>query len=405
MEHKNKCKNVGFSIILWAVIVFLLCATPDAQAITYEGGGTYNVTENLSESVYINGPGTVVNFSGTILTTDTIYVCLFSPSEATLNFSGDAYWIKARSGSCVNLYNGIVDYAVTVYIGATVTVYGDHFIVEGNRLEPPQTLPITAVLTSYDAGDEVLFSGPISCVSGASITLAELGGPPSENNPPEADAGPDITVFTKDIASTVITGTATDEDVGDTLQYRWIEGSVEFTLWAPVGANGEAPLSLGDIVPEYLSIGTHTLTLEVTDGKDIVSDDMVLTIEIAPITIDIKPGSYPNSINLGSNGVVPVVILSTTDFDATDPTLVNPDNVFLAGSGVRVRGKGNKFLASEEDVDGDGLMDLVVKVETENLDPGLFAEGGAYLTINEADDPDSIVFYRGWDEITIVPPE
>lgn len=120
------------------------------------------------------------------------------------------------------------------------------------------------------------------------------------------------------------------------------------------------------------------------------------------IAIDIKPGCTPNAINLGSNGVIPVAILSTPDLDATQ---FNAENIFLAGSDVRVRGKGNKYLASQEDVNGDGLPDLVVKIETENLDPGQFAEGGAYLRIHETSDQTSTVLYEGWDEITIVPPE
>lgn len=120
------------------------------------------------------------------------------------------------------------------------------------------------------------------------------------------------------------------------------------------------------------------------------------------ITIDIKPGSETNTINLGLNGVIPVAILSEEGFDAT---MVPPENVFLAGLGVRVRGKGNKYLASEEDVNGDGLIDLVVKVESENLDPGQFAEGVAYLRVHETSDPTSAVLYEGWDEVVIVPPE
>jgi hypothetical protein len=75
--------------------------------------------------------------------------------------------------------------------------------------------------------------------------------------------------------------------------------------------------------------------------------------------------------------------------------------VELAGSGVAVRGKGDKYLAHEEDINGDGLLDLVCKVETENLDPGSFQDGYAILTGETYDDL-SIV---GIDEITIVPPE
>jgi len=42
------------------------------------------------------------------------------------------------------------------------------------------------------------------------------------------------------------------------------------------------------------------------------------------VEIDIKPGSYPNSINLDSGRVVPVAILTTPDFDAS---IVDPGTV------------------------------------------------------------------------------
>ena len=36
---------------------------------------------------------------------------------------------------------------------------------------------------------------------------------------------------------------------------------------------------------------------------------------IVPVNIDIKPGGYPNSINLKNKGNVPVAILSNANFD------------------------------------------------------------------------------------------
>jgi hypothetical protein len=116
------------------------------------------------------------------------------------------------------------------------------------------------------------------------------------------------------------------------------------------------------------------------------------------VAVDIKPGSYPNAINLGSQGLIPVAILSDEGFDATT---VDPDTVELAGADVAVRGKGNKFLAHKEDVNEDGLFDLVVQVATANLDPDSFQDGFAILTAKTFDGQD----IEGADEITIVPPE
>jgi hypothetical protein len=82
------------------------------------------------------------------------------------------------------------------------------------------------------------------------------------------------------------------------------------------------------------------------------------------VSIDIKPGSFPNSINLGSNGTVPVMILSSTSFDART---VDPQTVSLAGAQIRLTGKGTP-MTSSVDLNGDGLLDLLVHVNTNALD-------------------------------------
>ena len=86
------------------------------------------------------------------------------------------------------------------------------------------------------------------------------------------------------------------------------------------------------------------------------------TVEV--VDIDLKPGSFPNSINLGSNGTVAVAIFSDGSFDATT---VDPLSVTLAGASVELKGKGTP-MASFQDVNGDGLVDLVVHVSTEALE-------------------------------------
>lgn len=99
--------------------------------------------------------------------------------------------------------------------------------------------------------------------------------------------------------------------------------------------------------------------------------------ETIRVVIDIKPCDDLAVINLGSQGVIPVAIMTTEDFDAT---CVDPETVVLAGAGIAVRGKSGRFMAHIQDVDGDGDLDLLIQVETENLDPASLQSGTAILT-------------------------
>jgi photosystem II stability/assembly factor-like uncharacterized protein len=90
----------------------------------------------------------------------------------------------------------------------------------------------------------------------------------------------------------------------------------------------------------------------------------VTTRIVKNVRIDIKPGSYPNSINLGSNGKIPVAILSAEDFDATT---VDPASVTLAGARIALKGKGT-YMYSFQDVNGDDRSDMVIHVLTNALE-------------------------------------
>ncbi len=81
------------------------------------------------------------------------------------------------------------------------------------------------------------------------------------------------------------------------------------------------------------------------------------------VQIDVKPGSNPPSINLGAKGAVPVAILSSQAFDART---VDPATVTLSGAFVKPRRHG-ALRAAFEDVNKDGLPDLMLHVSTAEL--------------------------------------
>jgi hypothetical protein len=129
-----------------------------------------------------------------------------------------------------------------------------------------------------------------------------------------------------------------------------------------------------------------------------LSANFQFELETLPIDIDIKPGNDDNVVNIGSNGVIPVAILSDAEFDALS---VDAATVQLQGkAGVRVKGNGNP-LAVERDVNSDRLVDLEVKIEATNLEPGDIQGGIAEITGFTTDGQK----FLGTDSVTIVPPE
>lgn len=135
-----------------------------------------------------------------------------------------------------------------------------------------------------------------------------------------------------------------------------IVGQDPLFAYADPGPEGQWALTCGS--PAYKTA---------SDGTNIGAWQGELTCAIK-VNIDIKPGDDTNSINPRSMGSIPVAILSTDEFDASD--LVNCDTLTFGRTGdenslARRSGKHEAPHCSVEDVNNDGLPDLVCHFTTQ----------------------------------------
>lgn len=284
MKSANKCKNVGFSTILWAVIAAVLCAAPPIQAdVTVPAGEEWDIDYDVGYFLHVYG-------------------------TANLDTGAYAdYGIYAYSGSSVNIRGGNVGpgFGVTVSIDspvAVVTVYGTDFAVDTGEIVDGSWTPGVGTLTGYyENGD------PISLLFYSDFPIY-LSAPGVTNQPPIAIAGQEglmgpggkiHSIYSSEQDTTIVLGQASDPE-DEPIEYRWLEGETVLLDWTTVTTVPEAYLDLSTLTP--FSAGNHTLTLEVreTTGELLeASDDMTLRIlaapEITEITIEPTPLGSPTT--------------------------------------------------------------------------------------------------------------
>ena len=209
----------------------------------------------------------------------------------------------------------------------------------------------TSITPPFDASS---LDGPSSRTIAVRVTdngnLSDLATSTVDVN----NVDPTITLF--DVPATgekgslvAMSATATDPGgLNDPLTFTWTVTGPEDTF---VLAGDSVSFTPQDA-------GTYDVQLTVDDGDEGWATEAATINVIQRVIVDVKPGSDLNPINLNSvsesqknksNGVIPVVILTTGDFDATT---VDVDTVTFADAGVSH--------SAFEDVDGDGDVDLVM---------------------------------------------
>jgi pimeloyl-ACP methyl ester carboxylesterase len=180
-------------------------------------------------------------------------------------------------------------------------------------------------------------------------------------------------------------------------------GSFSMRVREDVGTNTERTLlyrnipittnSKGYIVPEFgdpspllhLDLdGNGTIDMEISPIQIFLGDDPL------EVLVQVKPGSSSKSINLASQGLIPIAILSTNLFDARD---IDPLSVrFGRGQAIEAHLRGHL-----EDVNGDGRVDMVLHFRTQ--ESGIETTDRAVCLIGNKRDHTT---FQGCDGITIV---
>lgn len=212
------------------------------------------------------------------------------------------------------------------------------------------------------------------------------------NVAPVVNAGPDATIFSSQ--SHTVNASFTDVGTTDThtATISWGDGSPVQNV-PVVQGSGSGTLSASH---QYFIPGTYTITVSVTDDDGgLGSDSLQLEVKRLPVQIDIKPGSFPNSINLNNKGNVPVGVFTGTYSGVSfDATTIDRSSLLFAGAPDLGIGK------SPQDLDGDGDLDQVFHFDTPALN--LTASStSATLTGQTTGN----IYFEGTDSVRIVPPK
>ena len=128
---------------------------------------------------------------------------------------------------------------------------------------------------------------------------------------------------------------------------------------------------------------------------EVTSDPVLISfLNSERVEIDV----VPDSINLGSQGKTPVIILGN---DKIAGDQINPDSVKVGSAEIvkKVKGKGTRYMMKIKDFNGDNILDLKIHVETQGI--GL-TEEAEYVLLTGATYGETQ--FGGEDTIRVVPP-
>ena len=237
--------------------------------------------------------------------------------------------------------------------------------IEGEPDNQPPVAVVQNVQVSADGG--CLASASVdngsSDPDGDPITLTQSPAGPY----PLGDTSVTLTVEDDQGASSSATATVTVvDDTPPTIAAHpdtMVIANVAGGYSGPIGtatASDNCSVTITNDAPTVFPLGDTVVTWTATDGSGNTSTaTQVVTVKRIPVVIDIKPGSDPSSYGCDAKGSIPVAILSTAAFDATT---IDADTVLFGEDGDEtgeVHQKNGSAKRHVEDVNNDGLQDMV----------------------------------------------
>lgn len=172
----------------------------------------------------------------------------------------------------------------------------------------------------------------------------------------DADTDPSATTL-NGVVSGPITGSGTT-----VANFGAYSGSIDLGILAPGLSTTIFYSMLASFTgPEFESGGTVSigdpLNFGITPGIEVSFEFSDAPSGDEVVEIDVKPGSDPNAVNPRSKGVIPVAVLGSVDFDATQVDFSTV--AFGPGGASPIHG------GHVEDVNGDGFFDTVLHFKTQ----------------------------------------
>jgi CSLREA domain-containing protein len=304
-------------------------------------------------------------------------------NNASGSFVGINVFVSGSGNQIVdNDLSGTVDWGLSVLGDSEFVATGNDFTGSGNGIYLAAMDGITLTPTTFDIDVSTVTGTGLSLVGVTNSTIDGLDFSYSGNS----TSGTGLKLVNSD-ANTVKNVTTTNRDIGIELR-----GAVDTEIHcAEITDNGTGLLVAGNASGVTISdsqIEGNDVGIE-NEGTNIVlaennywgaangpsnlggsgdgytgnvDADPFLTslpdclVDVQTVNIDVKPDSDSNTTNLAANGVLPVVIYTTADFDAST----------VIGSSVTFAGASASYFALE-DVDGDGDLDLVLHFRIQEM--------------------------------------